>query len=232
MSFGPAPGQAFAEDVERLFQHEPSHNVPAAASSAPFQAVPSGNSSPSGFGNQHHEHVSTLDEPVWQTILRDMKRIYANLVLVVFPFKNRDQQSSALRNWDLWGPMTFTLALAICLSIGSPNASSVFSLVFGTLSLGAVVLTVNVVLLGGNIGFFQSLCLLGYCIFPLDIAAMVTIWVTNVIARWVVVGIALLWSSWASVPFIGGSVPPARQALAVYPLLLLYTCMAWLALIR
>ena len=105
-------------------------------------------------------------------------------------------------------------------------------LVFGVLSLGAVVLTVNVVLLGGNIGFFQSLCLLGYCIFPLDIAATVTIWVTNVIARWVVVGIALLWSSWASVPFIGGSVPPARQALAVYPLLLLYTCMAWLALIR
>lgn len=51
------------------------------------------------------EHGSTLDEPLWQTILRDVKRIWANLVLVVFPFKNRDQQSSALRNWDLWGPM-------------------------------------------------------------------------------------------------------------------------------
>jgi hypothetical protein len=39
------------------------------------------------------------------TIKRDLQRIGGNLVLVVFPFKNRDQQSAALRNWDLWGPM-------------------------------------------------------------------------------------------------------------------------------
>ena len=39
------------------------------------------------------------------TIKRDLQRIGGNLVLVVFPFKNRDQQSAALRNWDLWGPI-------------------------------------------------------------------------------------------------------------------------------
>ena len=149
----------------------------------------------------------------------------------------------------------FTLTIAICLSAGSQKPGSVFSvsaimrllahqfngillkawfvqLVFASLSLGAVVLTCNVVLLGGNIGFFQSMCLLGYCIFPLDIAAIVTVWVTNIIARWIVILVALAWSSWASVPFIAGSVSPARKALAVYPLLLLYTFMAWLALIR
>eukprot|EP00891_Asterochloris_glomerata_P006263 jgi/Astpho2/6263/Aster-03663 len=164
--------------------------------------------------------------------MRDVKRIWANLILVVFPFKNRDQQSSALRNWDLWGPMTFTLVLAITLSVGSQHAANVFSMVFGVISLGAIVLTLNVVLLGGNIGFFQSMCLLGYCIFPLDIAAIITVWVTNIIARYVVVVVALIWSSWASVPFIGGSVSPARRALAVFPLLLLYTFIAWLALMR
>ena len=105
-------------------------------------------------------------------------------------------------------------------------------MVFGVISLGAIVLTLNVVLLGGNIGFFQSMCLLGYCIFPLDIAAIITVWVTNIIARYVVVVVALVWSSWASVPFIGGSVSPARRALAVFPLLLLYTFIAWLALMR
>ena len=42
---------------------------------------------------------------MWTTIERDLKRIGANVVLVVFPFANRDQQSAALRNWDLWGPM-------------------------------------------------------------------------------------------------------------------------------
>ena len=35
--------------------------------------------------------------------------------------------------------------------------------------------------------------------------------------------VSLAWASWASVPFIGGSVSPARRALAVFPLLLLYT---------
>lgn len=43
----------------------------------------------------------------WQdTILRDLKQIYLNLRLVVFPFgSDREQQAQALRNWDLWGPM-------------------------------------------------------------------------------------------------------------------------------
>ena len=68
--------------------------------------------------------------------------------------------------------------------------------VFGTCAAGAVVLTVNVVLLGGNIGFFQSMCLLGYCLFPMDVAAIVTACTTNMIARWIVV----LVSSYPVVP--------------------------------
>ena len=58
-----------------------------------------------GFGSAP---LNTLDEPVWATVRRDLKRIGDNLVLVVFPFRSRDQQSAALRNWDLWGPMVGT----------------------------------------------------------------------------------------------------------------------------
>ena len=51
-------------------------------------------------------------------VKRDLHRIGGNLILVVFPFKNRDQQSAALRNWDLWGPMVcprpWPLPVAIC----------------------------------------------------------------------------------------------------------------------
>ena len=57
------------------------------------------------FTSNDLEPLNTLDEPVWETIKRDLSRIGANLVLVVFPFKSWDQQSAALRNWDLWGPM-------------------------------------------------------------------------------------------------------------------------------
>lgn len=46
---------------------------------------------------------------------------------------------------------------------------------FALVTVGAISLTVNAVLLGGTIGFFQSLCLLGYCLFPLDVAAIVCV---------------------------------------------------------
>ena len=61
----------------------------------------------SGMGNA--PPLNTLDEPVWATVKRDLQRIGANLILVVFPFSSRDKQSAALRNWDLWGPMVSPL---------------------------------------------------------------------------------------------------------------------------
>lgn len=160
-----------------------------------------------------------------------MRRVGQNLVLVAFPFKDRSQQSTALRNWDLWGPMAFTIALAACLSARSPDLAAVFSLVFALVSVGAVALTLNVVLLGGSIGFFQSLCLLGYCLFPLNVVAIICLVTTNTIARWIVAPLGVAWASWASVPFVVGAVPANRRALAVYPLGLLYVTLGWLALI-
>ena len=46
-------------------------------------------------------------------------------------------------------------------------------MVFAEVALGAIILTVNCILLGGEIVFFQSVCLLGYCLFPLVVAAIV-----------------------------------------------------------
>ena len=105
-------------------------------------------------------------------------------------------------------------------------------LVFALVSVGAIVLTVNVVLLGGTIGFFQSLCLLGYCLFPLDAAALLCLLVNLMVVRWIVIPLGIAWASWASVPFLGGAVPATRRALAVYPLCLLYATVGWLALVK
>lgn len=90
----------------QLFQQDASDvpAVPGASASQQSRASPSGYSQ-GAPESPTAEALNTLDEPVWLTIKRDLKRIYGNLVLVVFPFKNRDQQSAALRNWDLWGPM-------------------------------------------------------------------------------------------------------------------------------
>ena len=67
-----------------------------------YQGAPS---SPGARAAGYGPTSNTLDEPISDTIKRDLKRIWKNLVMVVFPFKDRSQQSAALRNWDLWGPM-------------------------------------------------------------------------------------------------------------------------------
>ena len=51
---------------------------------------------------------------------------------------------------------------------GGPEFAEVFVIVW----IGAMVVTLNSKLLGGQISFFQSVCVLGYCLTPLAIALL------------------------------------------------------------
>ncbi|KAJ0090603.1 hypothetical protein Patl1_14279 [Pistacia atlantica] len=53
--------------------------------------------------------------------------------------------------------------------------SEVFAVAFALLAAGAVILRKTTLLQGGQIIFFQSLSLLGYCLFPLDVGALICI---------------------------------------------------------
>ncbi|XP_058755194.1 protein YIP4b-like [Vicia villosa] len=179
----------------------------------------------SGFGPA----PNTLTEPVWDTIKRDLSRIVSNLKLVVFPNPNREDPGKALRDWDLWGPFFFIVFLGLILSwSASVKKSEVFAVAFALLAAGAVILTLNVLLLGGHIIFFQSLSLLGYCLFPLDVGALICMLKNNVILKIVVVCVTLAWSSWAAYPFMSSAVNPRRKALALYPVFLMYVSVGFL----
>ena len=69
------------------------------------------------------------------------------------------------------------LMLSTTLSLTAPgsSASLVFAAVFVIVWCGAAMVTVNAQLLGGSISFFQSVCILGYCVFPLTISAIVCV---------------------------------------------------------
>ncbi|OIS97229.1 hypothetical protein A4A49_19583 [Nicotiana attenuata] len=108
------------------------------------------------------------------------------------------------------------------------STSEVFAVAFALLAAGAVILTLNVLLLGGHIIFFQSLSLLGYCLFPLDVGALICMLKDNVILKVVVVCVALSWSSWAAYPFMSTAVNPSRKALALYPVVLMYVSVGFL----
>ncbi|GER52050.1 integral membrane Yip1 family protein [Striga asiatica] len=195
--------------------------VPAASGSGSS----SGGIAASGFGSP----PNTLTEPVWDTVKRDLSRIVSNLKLVVFPNPFREDPGKALRDWDLWGPFFFIVFLGLTLSwSASVKKSEVFAVAFALLATGAVILTLNVLLLGGHIIFFQSLSLLGYCLFPLDIGALICMLVSNVIVKVVMVAVTLAWSSWAAYPFMSTAVNPRRKALALYPVLLMYVSVGFL----
>ncbi|XP_042499121.1 protein YIP4b-like [Macadamia integrifolia] len=199
--------------------------VPPALPSTNTQSNGSHNISSSGFGSP----PNTLTEPVWDTVKRDMARIVSNLKLVVFPNPFREDPGKALRDWDLWGPFFFIVFLGLTLSwSASVKKSEVFAVAFALLAAGAIILTLNVLLLGGHIIFFQSLSLLGYCLFPLDVGALICMLKDNVIIKVVVVCVTLAWSSWAAYPFMSSAVNPRRKALALYPVFLMYISVGFL----
>ncbi|CAI6003426.1 unnamed protein product [Closterium sp. NIES-65] len=83
---------------------------------------------------------------------------------------------------------------------------------------------------GGRIIFFQSLSLLGYCLVPLDLAALLCLLTTAKLARMALVLVTFAWSSSAAYPFVAKAVPETRRVLAVYPVFLLYTAIGFLVL--
>lgn len=110
----------------------------------------------------------------------------------------------------------------------SGQVSLVFSGVFVLMWAGAAVVTLNAQLLGGSVSFFQSVCVLGYCLCPLVLAAVIGLVIGNGWFRALLVVGCWIWATSASVEFMGSLVPPAKRALAVYPVGLFYLVWAWL----
>ncbi|KAM7267787.1 hypothetical protein ACFE04_009953 [Oxalis oulophora] len=179
-------------------------SIPAAPPLPPSNVTSSSTTSNGGGGGGFGSGPNTLTEPVWDTVKRDLSRIVSNLKLVVFPNPYREDPGKALRDWDLWGPFFFIVFLGLALSWSASVKK------------------------GGHIIFFQSLSLLGYCLFPLDVGAVICMFKDNVIMKVVVVSVTLAWSSWAAYPFMSSAVGPRRKALALYPVFLMYVSVGFL----
>jgi hypothetical protein len=117
---------------------------------------------------------NTLDEPIRDTILRDVKAVGIKFAHVLFP----KEKKTLLKEWDLWGPLMLCTFMARILQGSSTAGNSndggpEFAEVFVIVWIGSMVVTLNSKLLGGNISFFQSICVLGYCLLPTTIALIV-----------------------------------------------------------
>lgn len=175
----------------------------------------------------------TLQEPVIDTIMRDVRSIGEKLMYVLMPIQAADR-GQKLKDWDLWGPLMLCLGLGLILAVqadGQEQASYAFADVFVTIWVGSAVVTFNALLLQGKVSFFQTVCVLGYCIFPLVIAAFLAMLLQ---VRWlkaVLVAIGLAWAAKASAGFVSELVPTERKLLGLYPVMLFYVAIAWMILL-
>ncbi|KAH8053345.1 hypothetical protein JL722_9570 [Aureococcus anophagefferens] len=162
---------------------------------------------------------TTLDEPVRETIMRDLREVGAKLKLVILPRVSQEGVLDRLKEWDLWGP-----------------SRSRFAAVFVVVWVGAAIVTLNAQLLGGRISFFQSVCILGYSIFPLNVGALLCLVLhpvtKSLLLRALVVGVCFAWSTRVSVVFFGEIIEAKRRALAIYPVFGFYSFIAWMILIQ
>ncbi|XP_046387613.1 protein YIPF6 [Ischnura elegans] len=187
--------------------------------------------------DQSDIEFNTLDEPIKDTVLRDLKAVGTKFYHVLYP----KEKKSLLKEWDLWGPLILCTFMAMILQGSTATAESSndggpeFAEVFVIVWVGSVTVTVNSKLLGGNISFFQSVCVLGYCLLPTAIALVICKIIllakqtTLLFAiRLIVTTLGFGWATYASIKFLGDSQPPKRKALAVYPIFLFYLVVSWL----
>jgi hypothetical protein len=144
----------------------------------------------------------------------------------------------SLRDWDLWGPLVLCLVLAVALSLRAParQSSQVFAAVFCVVWVGGTVVTVNAQLLGGTISFFQSVCVLGYSLFPLTLSALAVGALGVAFTTWwwvdlLLVAAGFAWAIRTSAMFVGLYVKPERRFLALYPVFFFYVFVSWLILL-
>jgi hypothetical protein len=172
---------------------------------------------------KNYENKNTLNEPITDTILRDLNSIYFKLKFVINPFINQNIKSKHIKQWDLWGPLLFTILLSSTLAFRSTQKSNTFSLVFIVFWLGSFLIYLNANLLEIKISIFQIFCLLGYCLFPLNLSALIlSIFKTFEIIRIFVVLFGCFWACFSMRGFLINSANENNRTLVLYPAILFY----------
>ena len=179
-----------------------------------------------------NQKVDTLNESISSTILRDLKLIYYKLKYVMNPFSSNVDRKKHIQQWDLWGPLLFVTFLSCTLAINSKDKSHTIISIFAIFWIGNLLVYINGNLLNSNIKFFQTICLLGYCLFPLNISALI-LSITNFyeIIRVTIVLITLVWSLFSVKQYFKSLTNDDQSMLVFYPAILLFLFISWFILV-
>ncbi|OBA22598.1 hypothetical protein METBIDRAFT_39895 [Metschnikowia bicuspidata var. bicuspidata NRRL YB-4993] len=173
------------------------------AAFTPFFAPKTGPAAPR-VSERRFAGGDTLDEPILETLKRDMLQIGRRVAAVVWPAQLQTRLAAVAAaggpvaaaaaaeapghvtheapggllplDWDLWGPLVFLLAYAVTMGAALPAAQTnmVFSGTFLLMWMFYLVVGFNVQLLGGTVSFLAAISAAGYLMFPLVAGALVS----------------------------------------------------------
>lgn len=87
-----------------------------------------------------------LDEPILDTLLRDLTGIYSKMKIIALPLSSYDIYKVVLRGWDLWGPLVLCTFLAFNLHNTESSDSQTglhFADVFVLVWFGSCIISLN-----------------------------------------------------------------------------------------
>ena len=178
--------------------------------------------------SSENQNENTLDESVLETIKRDLKLIYYKLKYILNPFSSPEEKKYHIQMWDLWGPLIFITLLSCTLCLSSKDKQNVMVSLFSIFWIGGLLIYVNGTLLDSKIKVFPMLCLLGYCLFPLNLAAFILAMINMYdIIKILIVGIMCFWSLFCVEGYIKCACEKEQKFLVFYPAILMFVFLSW-----
>ena len=166
---------------------------------------------------------NTLHEDLSESLKRDLNLIWTKLKYVINPLVPEKDRNDQVRQWDLGGPLIFTCLLSMTLAFRASEKGSTFTLIFIIFWIGSILVYLNPNLLGIKISIFQIICLLGYCLFPLNIAAIIlSLGKFFEFLRLIILIACCSWSSYSIRGFLLNLASKEQRLLVIYPAILVY----------
>ncbi|CAD8082608.1 unnamed protein product [Paramecium sonneborni] len=188
--------------------------------------------------NQQDVQMNTLDEPVLDTLRYQYDTLQ---IIICNNSKNEGDLRKKTKKLGFMGTITLIFvasydfryqfqSIMYCLNKFNFLADAIFGTIFIIMWGGSAVITVNAKLLGGQVSFFQSVCVLGYCVFPINVAAVLITFLQSYLGfflRLIIVGVAFLWSTFSSLSFMSSMMNEEKKVISVYPIFLFYLFLSW-----
>ena len=170
--------------------------------------------------NSNFSH-NTLNESILTSLLRDLLKIIFKIKFVLNPFSQNDILNKEILDWDLWGPLIFTILLSFFQT--SIHKQNQFMLIFFIFWIGCFIIYLNGRFFGSKLSFYCYACLLGYSLVPFIIVSLpMVIFKFHRVLKFLFSLFAVCWSSYVSFGFIKNKVDINKIFLMVYPIGMLY----------